>query len=901
MTATPNRPEITAYLEMLNTFANATEVEGKLVLTGYGEDPQTGKKIKSLIKHFPIGDVGRMVDHVMTWTVEEHRNVYIPPVVMRPDLPAGKRGGKEDIVTVFGLVADYDDADAANWPTRVPIGPSWILETSTGRFQTVFLLNPSDAANAESLAHRLQLTAKCDHGTKDIDHVWRIPGTLNWPNRKKFKEGRSLDPVLVRTVPGGTGAIVAGLESVLVPLEESQKTKQKFEARAGVNVEALIARYKLQVVNQQRWKEDSELYELEVCPFNPDHTRAALIQFDNGATDFHCFHNSCAEHNWAALRGRLAEMAVDILKRLSSEDVKKAWLSFVDDLDVIGVQALIAEVSRLTGIGINTLKQAVTEHRAEATKAATAERIGDRAVIQLFAGDLSRAATEAEAAMVPRLTDGECVQVGECVMSVTVESLQHAHQADSDLPAHPTPHFKMKTRATLLPLVERSVLIRNEKGQLIDVSERLLDQILANAKAIPRVSALITHPVVTLPGRIISKGGIDKVSRLLMQGSVIDDLRPYKQKEARRAIRKIVRRFLEGFHFATPLDRAVALAMLFTAVERKVLDASPGFLADAAQQGSGKTSLIRRTHIIVTGTDLPVFTLPDTESELRKLLFAVLLSSPAMVCFDNVGDGLTFQSPALAAAMTSATMKDRILGVSRQASVSTATLFCMSGNNVQLGNDEASRIMPTRLITEDANPHKRTFKHPDILRHALSIREPILRQVVGIIAGYRQSTKDIKPSSRFPQWDALVRQPLIWAGAEDIGKAFDLNIEHSAELGAYQALVRQLKRIYPNGEDFSAGRLVKNLNEEAIGGNEEPNPVAQALWALRVKDISSERSIGHALSRMSDRRIEVDGHILCLRRRVERGLTRYWVEGGAIVEGFPVYKNPNEKGSFGSS
>ena len=463
-------------------------------------------------------------------------------------------------------------------------------------------------------------------------------------------------------------------------------------------------------------------------------------------------------------------------------------------------------------------------------------------------------------------------------MYVTIDSLHQAHQADSELPAVPTAHFKMMTRAKLLPLMERAAMVRNEAGKFIDMPERVLDQILANSEAIPQVSGLITHPVVTRNGRIISAKGIDPDSRLLMHGPAIDGLSSYTQDEARDAVKKIDSLFLEGFEFAEPLDRTVALAMLFTAVERKVVDSAPGFQADAAQQGSGKTTLARRAHIALAGTDLPVFTWPDKEENVQKLLFAALLSSPAMVCFDNVGDGLTFRSPALAAAMTSAIIKDRVLGFSRDASVSTSTLFVLTGNNVELGNDEASRIMPMRLITKNATPHKRTFTHPDVLRHGLDIRETILRHIVGIIAGYRQAEERIDPMSRFPQWDALVRQPLIWAGAGDVGKVFELNIQNSVELGAYQALVIHLKRRFL-GDEFSAGGVVKYLNDDVAGGD-EPHPLVQALWALRVKDVRSERSVGHALSRVSDRRVEIDGEVWALMRRKEHGLNRYWVGRG---------------------
>ena len=227
MSVEPNRAATTAHLEMLHTHAKATGADGVLVLVGYGEDPSTGKKLPSRIKPFPLGDVTRMVDQAMEWTVLLHLNVYVAPAVMRPDLPAGSRGGKKDIVQVFALVADYDDDEAGNWASRVPIAPSYILETSPDRFQTGFLLDPMDCAQAEALAKRLQVTAQCDAGTGDIAHVWRIDGTLNWPNKKKAKAGRSLAPVLVRTAPGGTGAVVRGLETVLRRLDENKKESDR--------------------------------------------------------------------------------------------------------------------------------------------------------------------------------------------------------------------------------------------------------------------------------------------------------------------------------------------------------------------------------------------------------------------------------------------------------------------------------------------------------------------------------------------------------------------------------------------------------------------------------------------------------------------------------------------------
>lgn len=66
---------------------------------------------------------------------------------------------------------------------------------------------------------------------------------------------------------------------------------------------------KLGIPFQPRTRDDgTESFQLEHCPFNPDHNRgeAGISRHADGRLGFHCFHNSCAEHNWHSLR-RLVE------------------------------------------------------------------------------------------------------------------------------------------------------------------------------------------------------------------------------------------------------------------------------------------------------------------------------------------------------------------------------------------------------------------------------------------------------------------------------------------------------------------------------------------------------------------------------------------------------------------
>jgi hypothetical protein len=150
---------------------------------------------------FEIGQVAPMVKFIAALTEKPHRNVYVPLAVLRPNLDPNKKGAEADVIGSLGLVGDFDDADAKNWRARLPVEAHLALETSRGRFQPFLLFDkPYPPEEVKPIAVRLKSFCHCDHGTADISHVWRVPGTLNWPNKKKFDEGRAAEPQPVRVV-----------------------------------------------------------------------------------------------------------------------------------------------------------------------------------------------------------------------------------------------------------------------------------------------------------------------------------------------------------------------------------------------------------------------------------------------------------------------------------------------------------------------------------------------------------------------------------------------------------------------------------------------------------------------------------------------------------------------------
>jgi hypothetical protein len=193
-----DQPAIESHVKNLCKLAEDAG-EGVLIVASYGQNPMTGKDLSPKVSHFKPSDHENILSRILQLSKQLHRNIYMPLVLMRSDLLPGKKGGISDIVSVFGLVADFDDADADKWPDRIPCPPSYVLETSPGRFQVGFLFDdPMSPDNAKKSAVALKRHCNCDHGTADISHVWRIPGTLNWPNKLKVDTGRSQEPFLVK-------------------------------------------------------------------------------------------------------------------------------------------------------------------------------------------------------------------------------------------------------------------------------------------------------------------------------------------------------------------------------------------------------------------------------------------------------------------------------------------------------------------------------------------------------------------------------------------------------------------------------------------------------------------------------------------------------------------------------
>lgn len=567
----------------------------------------------------------------------------------------------------------------------------------------------------------------------------------------------------------------------------------------------------------------------------------------------------------AAPVASVADVLAQIRQLTTPEDVAAKWVALAVPLSKADAEQVIDAVERWAFAGRQALKATLAAARsAEATRQqreALAKRAGTRMMIRHRPEACSEQAHEIEAAIVAAAAPGEYVAFAGALAHVTTKSLPDMHLVDNpDEAPPPVPQIEPMDEVAVRQRAENVAVFyevqASGREKLIAFPPLIIDVLIRKkVHAAPVVNGLVTHPIVLRGGEILASEGLHS-SGLFLSGVAVADARPYRQGEAVAALARLSQPFLEGFEFASPLDADVALAGLFTGIERKLLDSAPGLAVLAAAQSSGKTTVARRIHVILTGRDMPVATFPiGDEAEASKRILSALLRSPAMICFDNVPDGFNFSSSALSAAMTSSTIEQRVLGISRDASAPTNVLFALTGNNLTLGVDEVTRWLVCRLAPRVARPERRVFAHPDVVQHALAIRAQVLRDVVGIIAGYLAAAMPLPTASRFPAWDRLVRQPLMWAGASDVTQVFSTNSENSKTLRAHHTVVWALLGLFGNRE-FRSSEL---YGAATAGTQQFREPLREALESLDPKRVNSGRAMADTLDRFKGKVAEVDG------------------------------------------
>ena len=155
-------------------------------------------------------------------------------------------------------------------------------------------------------------------------------------------------------------------------------------------------------------------------------------------------------------------------------------------------------------------------------------------------------------------------------------------------------------------------------------------------------------------------------------------------------------------------SRANYIALMVTPYLRRPLKALvPLAVISASAPGSGQTRLSGVIGLLVGQQTVPW---PgDDETALEKLITSTFTTEGGAVIFDNLTEGEQVASPTLANLLTNPVWSARILRPHRdRVSWPNERLWMVTGNNLRVGGDIASRSLYVRLKPAAPHPEERT-------------------------------------------------------------------------------------------------------------------------------------------------------------------------------------------------
>lgn len=331
-------------------------------------------------------------------------------------------------------------------------------------------------------------------------------------------------------------------------------------------------------------------------------------------------------------------------------------------------------------------------------------------------------------------------------------------------------------------------------------------------------------------GELVTHAGYDKVSQRFGVFDAKEFPMPDPTKEAAVAAMALLNDLLKEFHFVDPIDKSTALSAFFTAVTRPTLPYAPAYHAKAPVFGSGKTYLCELIGAFGGPGRNSKVSYPTTPEEATKVILSLLLTSPAVVEFDDM-DTDWIPHGTMKRILTAEYITDRILGVSKTATVSTRTLFLGSGNNVGPVRDLLRRVATIHVDPRCATPATLNYQGRPV-EMVRKDRGRYVAAVLTIILAWRKAGSprpDVENIVTFDgAWSDYCRYPLIWLGQPDPALSLLAQVKHDPDSDTLRGLMTEWHRSFG-----SAPTTVRKAVEAALHGQTE---LLDAMREFPVED-----------------------------------------------------------------
>jgi len=399
----------------------------------------------------------------------------------------------------------------------------------------------------------------------------------------------------------------------------------------------------------------------------------------------------------------------------------------------------------------------------------------------------------------------------------------------------PVPKPRLRERLTACAAFFKTVHVGESKEpREIDCHppQWLVEEVHARGEW-PRVrhlESVIECPYLAYDGTVVTDPGYSEKTGIYHEPTVdLCEIPEHPTQADAAAAAELLLSLVADFPFEKDAHRSAWVAAALTPLARFAFRGpAPMFLLDANVPGSGKSMLADIVSLIATGRPLARMTDPGDNDEMRKRIISIALAGDRLILVDNVSG--MFGHDSLDAALTSMTVKDRILG--RSEATTDIPLFAtwfVTGNNIQVRGDLSRRTCHIRLESHEEKPEEREdFAIPAILDHVRANRSSLVAAVLTILRAYCSACDQakaagkpspiphLKPWGSFDGWSSLVRSAVVYAGLQDPGETRQAIVAESNSDAAFAArLIDVLEKLDSDGHGMTAAQMIDGMEQAA--------------------------------------------------------------------------------------
>lgn len=401
----------------------------------------------------------------------------------------------------------------------------------------------------------------------------------------------------------------------------------------------------------------------------------------------------------------------------------------------------------------------------------------------------------------------------------------------------------------------------NRDGEEIPTqpSRSLLESVLSRGEwELPALSGFTRAPILRRDGTICTLPGYDGATGLYyapQPGLVLPPIPDHPTpRDAADAMGELLN-VIGGFPFASEPSRTGAMALLFTLIMRPVLDGNiPLCVIDAPVQGTGKSLLANTLGKIAVG-HVAAESVPtkDDDDEWRKKITSVLLRGTQFVLLDNLPDGTSLRSPAIASVLTTRVWSDRKLHHSETVTLPASAVWAATGNNLRIEGDLTRRCYLIRLDANCERPWQRDgFAIANLDAYVDEHRAELLVAALTVVRGWYMAgcpRVSVPKLGSFDPWAETIGSVLDFAGCVDfLGNLRDITQVKDDEGQQWEQLMNAWAYEFGSGwvyTDDVCSRLCVQQYEHALTDG--------ILMAMERGRGSLRKTVGRLLAKLDGR------------------------------------------------